>query len=94
MWRFVSAFYGNGHVSANLYDESGKSIAYNDDGAGNGNFLISYELQEGKTYTLKISGWSEGKYVIDIPEQDGWQSQWYSSSNYIGLIVTAPQQNG
>ncbi len=41
-------------VYGELYDEDGNRIYYDDDSAGNRNFRISYYLEEGKTYTLRV----------------------------------------
>ena len=41
---------GNSDTYGFLYNENMEQLAYNDDGAGNGNFKIEYNLQAGETY--------------------------------------------
>ena len=44
----------SGDPCATLYDANGNHMVYNDDGAGNLNFLIEVYLEAGETYTLSI----------------------------------------
>ena len=41
-----------------LYDEDGNELAYNDDGGQWSNFLITYTLEAGKTYTFSVRWYS------------------------------------
>ncbi len=47
---------------ATLYDSEGNILISNDDGNGNGDFRIAYELAAGETYTLSIRPYSNGSY--------------------------------
>ena len=51
VWVFTS--YGYVDPWATLYDEDGNELAYSDDYNG-WNFYIAYELEAGKTYTVKV----------------------------------------
>jgi hypothetical protein len=52
-WVFESYVNGSDPY-AHLYDANGNEIASNDDGAGNLNFRITYTLQAGETYVLRV----------------------------------------
>lgn len=52
------AFYD---TKAWLYDADGNELLFNDDGGySHSNFLISYNFEAGKTYTLKVGFYSDG----------------------------------
>ncbi len=90
-WSFTSA--SNGDTYAYLYDENGKSIAYDFFGGEGLNFLLSYELEEGKTYTLEIGCYSSGGYygVYVSGKIDAIWSFGGKDGGYMGIIVTAPE---
>ena len=45
-------------VYGELYDENGVQIAYNDDSGDGNNFYFTYELEAGKSYTIRVRHWS------------------------------------
>ena len=50
-----------------LYDDKNQNLSSNDDGKGNGQFLITYECIAGETYYIGVNGYSEkynGKEVF------------------------------
>ena len=47
-------------TKACLYDEAGNKLVSDDDGGEGSNFLISYELEAGRTYYYDVSYWSSG----------------------------------
>ena len=55
-WIFTS--YANADTYAYLLDATGKQLTYNDDGGEGSNFLISYTLEAGKTYILRVRWYS------------------------------------
>lgn len=75
-------FYSSGDADALIwmYDEFGKSVAYDDDGYDEHNFLVSVELKAGKTYVIQtqVYGNKDGSYEITAtrkePEDFGYAS--------------------
>ena len=57
-WTFTSNT--SGDTKATLYNASGTSIAYNDDGNG-ANFSITEELEAGEVYYLRVQWYSSSK---------------------------------
>ncbi len=51
-WEFTS--YTDFDTEAELYDDEGNLLASDDDGGNNTNFKITYELEAGKVYTVKV----------------------------------------
>lgn len=48
-------------TKASLYNENGELLMFDDDGGyGNGNFMITYTFEAGKTYKLKAGYYSDG----------------------------------
>ena len=52
-WIFES-FVSEGDPYAHLFDANGNQLTYDDDSAGSRNFRITYTLQAGKTYVLRV----------------------------------------
>ncbi len=46
-----------------LYDADGNQLSYDDDGRGNGDFIITYELTAGEIYILTVRAYSNGSFV-------------------------------
>ena len=72
-WRFQSSLPVGGLPDPYglLHAADGTVLAYNDDGAGNRQFLISYDLVAGTTYYLEVKGWSSwatGAYTVTAYE--------------------------
>ncbi len=67
-------FYSSGDTDTLVYvfDESGKSIAYDDDGYDDHNFLTSVKLSAGKTYVIQtqVYGNKEGSYSVIATGKD------------------------
>ena len=49
-----------------LYDATGNQLAYNDDGYGNGQFLIAYYLEAGKTYYFYPGRYGSGTGTFNV----------------------------
>ncbi len=60
VWTFTSA--ADKDTYAYLYDAEGNELVHNDDDGENSNFLISYELEAGKSYTLEVKWYSSSNY--------------------------------
>lgn len=67
-------FYSSGDTDTLVYlfDESGKTIAYDDDGYDDHNFLISVEMNAGKTYIIQtqVYGNKEGSFSVTATGKD------------------------
>jgi hypothetical protein len=67
-WRFwTSGIPSGADTYGQLYNSAGTRIAYNDDGGGSYNFLISYTLTAGQTYYLLVSNYSSSAYYTANP---------------------------
>ena len=55
-WTFMSV--SGGDTYATLYSANGKYLTYDDDGAGNGQFYMTYYLKAGQTYTVEVRWYS------------------------------------
>lgn len=75
-------FYSSGDTDALIwmFDEYGKSVAYDDDGYDEHNFIVSADLKAGKTYVIQtqVYGNQSGSYEITgarkAPEDFGYAS--------------------
>ena len=56
VWTFTS--YSNKDTYGYLYDAEGNHLANNDDDGYDNNFMITYELKAGETYTVKVRWYS------------------------------------
>lgn len=67
-------FYSSGDTDTLVYvfDEFGKSIAYDDDGYDDHNFLASVEMNAGKTYVIQtqVYGNKEGSFSVTATGKD------------------------
>lgn len=69
-YEFYSSTYDDTYCDAYavLYSDDGTWLTDDDEGGGNGNFLISYELEKGQTVQLRTRNyyWNAGKYYVSI----------------------------
>ena len=56
VWTFTS--FAAGDTYGYLYDANGNELIRNDDGGYNGNFMMTYELKAGETYTVQVRWYS------------------------------------
>ena len=65
--RFIPSFTATYYISSvssfdtygRLYDSNMNSLAYNDDGAGNRQFKLTYKCEAGKTYYIAAGGYND-----------------------------------
>ena len=61
-WTFTSE--ANGDTYGYLYDADGNELDYNDDGGTNTNFSITYTLEAGRTYEVRVRWYSSSNSGI------------------------------
>jgi protein involved in ribonucleotide reduction len=67
-WTFTSSGIPTGSdIYGHLLNASGTQLTYNDDGAGNRNFKITYTLTAGSVYYLRVRNYSTGTSVPANP---------------------------
>ena len=59
VWEFES--FANQDTYVYIFDENGAEITRDDDGGRNNNFFLSYTLEEGKTYTIRVRWYSSNR---------------------------------
>ena len=59
-YRIMSSDIRSGDPKGWLYDSDYSLLAYNDDGGGNGNFLITYQLEAGEDYYIAAGCYNNG----------------------------------
>jgi hypothetical protein len=64
VYSFQSAMSVAGDLYGYLLDASGAQLAYNDDGGGSLNFLLSYSLTAGQTYYVAVRNYSSGTTAL------------------------------
>lgn len=61
LYTFFSKSNIHSDTYAELYDANGNRLTFNDDGGGNGNFKISWDMTAGQTYTLRVRYYSSNR---------------------------------
>lgn len=66
-----------------LYDSTQTQLAYNDDGGGSLNFLMTYDLYQGEVYYIKVGsyGGETGKYTLNLEPVDDYGNYYEAAYN-------------